>query len=465
MLAPSLVPGTVSLATGRRPDGTLTVEIRPASGKDAIAGTLVLPWVTPAGQVRTFSRAVHPPPPWRRADVEVMWRASRRLHLARTMNAPALLVGTSRRISLLSLDWERLDDAVRAARRLLRGWPQSSIRSRRIAPLELPAGLEDGRTTEHLLSLGRIESTALGGARVPVHAVFVTAHARPWRSRLLSSTARQLHDRVEEAAQPWLEHAGTEPPGLRELLVPLRLVAERSQDPRLGRERQPSSWPPQARVFLAAALAAGVTAQQTTSGRRAPAPVCRLWQIYEDWVVERVATILERILRGSRVETGEAFPLRWQPEPGLDVMLYHQPAFRWDRPLSMAGQDWVAVLGAELRPDAALVVKRAGHCSRVLLIDAKLRVINDDVLATEAGKYLWGIRRADQTPVCPAVDRVELIAPNGGPGPIAPKALARADSVHAAPLAGQDGTRRPLNTGLVAAWLAELDGLPRSSAP
>ena len=106
-----------------------------------------------------------------------------------------------------------------------------------------------------------------------------------------------------------------------------------SADPRRQLELQPSSWPPLARRYYATARIAATSPEGHRGRGSRWTPACRVWQVYEDWVYERLTHILRRLLGKPTRQSGPN--LLWNPGPGITVSLRHQPLFTWGRPLQI----------------------------------------------------------------------------------------------------------------------------------
>ena len=424
-------------------------------GKDAVAGTLRFPYVAQGGRIRVVRRRLPAAEGWTHGDLRVMWEASARLSLARRLGLPILLADREPHGRQLMLDWEALDACIAAARALISRWPRVREREHHRAPVERAVGLEDLPATERLLAGGGLPSTrSPTGALIAAEALYIARQERPWRSARVSAASGLLLEQLDRAlAELDPEYTSA----ARPVLAPLREVTRTAADPRRRHELQPSSWPPPARRFYAAARIA-TTSPEGHRGRGARwAPACRVWQVYEDWVYERLAHILRRVLGKPTQQRGPH--LTWRPDATTTIVLRHQPMFSWHQPIRLAGEAWCAVVGSGLQPDSVLVLRKDDGAAQVLAIDAKdRRALDAAIVASEGSKYLWGLRRV-ATPDTPALDGVVLVAPEGGEEGPAPRDLGRIRCVAAAPFSHIGRGQDRLDATTVRNWITDL-GMP-----
>lgn len=99
-----------------------------------------------------------------------------------------------------------------------------------------------------------------------------------------------------------------------------------------------------------------------------------------------------------------------------------------------------------------------------MVVDAKAYAsLEHETIAAEASKYLWGLRDAPAAPStlpggAPGVEEVVLVAPLGGPAPLAPREASQIACIAAAPHLPQPSTDldRALNSAVVNGWLERL---------
>jgi hypothetical protein len=415
------------------------------------------------GRIAVTRLSIPPPPPWHWGDLRALLKASQIL----STRAPAGL-GEARwqrgiRKRSRRLDWPLVDSCIGTARHLLSRWPVADATELGWLPTEVAGGVEEAQTTERALGSSRAPlARKAEGRAYPVATARRFSRYEPRESGLVATAAesvlRSFRLVVESyASDPRIAAA------VAAIEQPLATVAFTARPSAIAPDPPFSTLPAAFRSFVSAALAATSELSSVGSGHEL-LPLAHVWELYEDWVAERVLAVVERLMaRPPDTRSGACFG-RWTLSDGsVEVLI--QPRFPLGQAFTVGDARFQTVLGDELRPDVVVAVSRKGR-TRLLVIDAKDRPsLDGSTLAAESAKYLWGIRRcydaaAGSSPAeVPAIEAVLLVAPDGGSDSVIFH-LGRALTVPAAPHRQPSPARGPASEGLTAKmmrlWLLHL---------
>lgn len=371
-------------------------------------GEIILPWASQRGIGAAYLH-IDPPSPFSNEDVRIMWEARNRIserHRPPTSGEVPWAALYSEPHAALS--WRALRRSVEAAIQLLGAWPTCPIPAISWMPLEQP-----GRT----VLVSRTERHAKQHAVRIVHGVAPTHTARRFAAREerrlhgLAALATLLADRIST-------YAGLEaqPDVRRDLANLFRRVAARSRPRLAATDPPPSTWPaPMSSAYIS--FLRTLTVMRDEGPGQASAPLSELWELYQAWVADGLLQSLTSILGNPVPESSRGTSLaRWY-DGAATVELRYQPFIPGgpsSTGITFLGVKLLGVIG-NLTPDL-LLVRREQNLWRAVVVDAKKRsnaLLADD-LSVEASKYLWGIRRAAERAMVPALNGVVLAAPLGG---------------------------------------------------
>lgn len=383
------------------------VRLRPSSSVSTFVGRLNIPYVDNR-TIKLASLDVPAPAPWRMADLWTMLLAANRIDQSELAGSGALhhAPNATRSRSRDEIAWTALSRSAAAAQSTLTHWPSRTSTRHVRHPLELSRGTELIDATERQLG-GQIDLLGTKGGRLaPAVTIRRVAQVDDWTSRALASVSAQVCAMVRSVDNQKV--FGNVPASL---VTPIAAVAQRARPTQPLSDPPFSSWPP---IFVEAYSAAVAVLSTARSGgtRSGWIPLADLWRLYEAWLAERVLSILTRILGlptwvdEGRIACGWSGP-DWQLE------LRHPCTFT-NRPRTILGSSWWSTT-SKLDPDVALIAS-GPEGTRLVVLDAKQRgrLLAGD-LATEASKYLWGIRR-DSADIF-GTHAVVLVSPFGGDDP------------------------------------------------
>jgi hypothetical protein len=458
------VPGTLLplvLPPGLRLDrlrqgGLAEIQLRPDSPIGTFVGRLSIPYLT-GGRVRLAALDVPPPDPWRWGDIRTMLDAVERLALPDASASGAMRKGrASSFVSRRELAWTALNHCSSAASAVLAQWPVRWSHRQVYQPLEHSRGTELIDVTERQLGQRIDVVQSKDGRVVPLETVRRVGHVEPWTNRSIATVTRQVCLVVLSAKEKSV--FGDAPTALT---APIRALSHRAR-PALPIPDPPfSSWAP---VFSEAYEASLNVLMATASGGRRSGwvPLSDLWRLYEGWLAERSLTILQRILGKPSWTSGtERIACGWAGE-NWELEIRHPCTFS-NKPRLLSGHKWWSV-SSELEPDVGMIANGPSG-PRFVALDAKARGrVTAGELASEASKYLWGIRRDTESQF--GVNAVILVSPFGGEEPYQRDAASQW-SLHGHPHApkgapqGKVGT--DLDVALFKGLLANELGLPVSA--
>jgi len=177
----------------------------------------------------------------------------------------------------------------------------------------------------------------------------------------------------------------------------------------------PSSWPSSLRNLLDAVIAF-MFGRSAEAGGTARAPLCHMWELYENWIAMRAQDVLTNLLGAPTTppkvlyrnsQGGQVWTAEWSFD-GRSVAMWSQPEFRAKE---KAGQPAVVSCTSALIPDFVVRLEGGGSEFHVVL-DAKYRgadALSQGDVGAEGSKYLWGLRPAAE-PDASAVDQVVLVS-------------------------------------------------------
>lgn len=405
-LLPLVLP--VGLQLDRlRQEGAVEIQLRPANPFSTFVGRLAIPQLV-AGKVRIAALDVPPPDPWRWGDIRNMLAAVRRLGLPDPSGGGALhRGGVSMRSSRHELAWEALNRCSDAATIALSHWPTRSVRHQVERPLELSRGIELVNLTERKLGQGIDLLRAKDGRLAPAMTARRVGRVEPWTNRSIATVAGQVCRVVRSAKERSV--FGEAPSAL---VAPIRSLSYRSRPTVPVPDPPFSSWPPAFSDAYVASLAV-LTATADGGLRSGWVSLADLWRLYETWLAERSFGILRRILgEPTWTDDTERVTCGWRGD-SWELELRHPCTFT-SNPRKMVGCRWWSV-SSELEPDVVLVAKGPAG-PRLVVLDAKARKrLTPGDLASEASKYLWGIRRDGDATL--GVTAAVLVSPYGGDEP------------------------------------------------
>lgn len=345
-----------------------------------------------------------PPTPFDGPAIDAMWDAVSQL----PGPVPASAVGqgaTSRaqaRLGPLGVQWSALPQVLVAADQLLARWPRREHSEQIWRARDLPGGRENAVATLRSPRARYEEDGPLFTARL-------RATDAPWRTRAVAGSAHRLAALVAEAV-------GAEGEGVT---APLRAVADRAM-PALGTGDPPrSSWPRSLRRFQDLASIVFRQVQAVGAGSQ-EAPLARLWELYEGWVLSRLVELLSADLatapsiaptlvgyadaggtapRPTWFATWETTDRRVTIWAQLRVGGNGPRIFNSTQPLYGA-EPWLPAIRSvtsDLIPDAVLVAHATDGTQEVAVLDAKQRsgaMMSAGDAGSAGSKYLWGLRAA-----------------------------------------------------------------------
>ncbi len=410
-------------------DWVIKPENRTSSIVDGGIGPLVggLPCVSRA---RSFTRGfapvqylqIPPPAPFSLHDVEAMWKAACRLpgRAAASMLGQGFTKHASVERIGRTFQPIYLPAALAAARRLLGRWPQREGTEIVWRPLEVAGGREDQWRT---LQSPKAYSDAWGK---PTQTARRRATTNPWRSRSVNEVSSALESKLLESRFDIDDDVMA--------IADLREIQSLSAAPRSSLELPLSSWPQELRTFYELALLALTEVSAYGAGLQS-APLCKLWELYESWVLSELVTTVSNKTEippthtpqligwsgrknsqpssptwWAAWETGGA---RWDLWAQLCIGRNGPKAFNkdedtWTR--SGAGLLDLQAVTSDLIPDALLRIQFADGTQKTIVVDAKLRsrpMMSKGDAGDAGAKYLWGLRIPD-SPVL-GLDEVHLI--------------------------------------------------------
>jgi ribosome biogenesis SPOUT family RNA methylase Rps3 len=445
-LLPLVLPPGIRLDRVRHQSGT-EIQVRPESLTGTFVGRLNIPYIS-QGRVRLAWLEVQPPHPWRWGDIKTMLRSVAALGLPEPAGAGGLRLSDAANPTLTrnELAWTALGRCASAATATLANWP-ARMKSRRVLhSLESPRGTELIESTERRLG----ERIDLVGSRegrlAPVETVRRVGQVEPWTNRSVASVAAQVCAVVRSQEEQSV--FGSTPPSL---MVPIRALAHRAMPHQPVADPPFSSWPA---AFAEAYLSGIAVLSMTARGGRRDGwvPLSDLWRLYEGWLAERTLAILTRILGAPdwMNPTTERVACGWA-RSGWELELHHPCSFT-DESREILGSTWSSV-SSRLDPDVALLA-RSPSGPRCVVLDAKARGrLSPGDLASEASKYLWGIRR--DHPDIRGVEVVVLVAPFGGDEPYRRQQAAQW-TIHGHPHAPMGRSVGQVGTDLNAEFFREL---------
>ncbi len=417
--------------------GLKEVLLEADSPASVFVGRLTIPTLV-QGRIRLCALDIPLPPPWRWGDIRSMLAAVQRLALDYPASVGGLHSTLARSVfSRSNLVWEALNRCSTAASAALTRWPSRDHRRMTVHPLELSRGTEVIDATERILGSQIDLLRGKLGRVAPMATVRRVGSAMPWRSRSLGAVAEHVCHLVAIA-----EEKGKLGESPEILIAPIRALAHRAR-PEIPLQDPPlSSWPPVlAEAYVAAHAVLGMVVQ---GGREIGwTPLSNIWRLYEIWIVERTVAILKRLLGPPTYTPDEDRVSAGWSRGSWKLELYHPCRFG-RQPQEMVGRTWWSV-SSELIPDVVLVANsRDGP--RLVILDPKNRgALSRGELAQEASKYLWGIRRDDNSTF--GTTAVVLVSPYGGDRPYDPDS-AMQWSIHGHPNAPQGVAPGQLGTDI-----------------
>lgn len=424
---------------------------------DRLVGTIpIVSWDPDRRRTVVTPIRVPPPEPFDDDALSRMWESI----LDHGAGIPTSVVlqgreaGTGRPVSVGSgLRSRLLGDLHDVGRSLLARWPVREAVETSWRPIEVVGGRENGRLTHQGLGrhTGAIEA---GGRIVPQRTCRVLSTREEWK---LSRVAL-ISDAVHSALRTVVDEDVWDDLSTRRFLATFGTIARRARP--TGRATDPpvSSWPTPFRRYLVLAVALLSELQAIATGRD-DVPLSDFWRLYEEWSAIVVFHALREVLGDPSSSPGEGSvdSARWSAEwefPGEgSIAVCSQPSFG-SSPRALPGSDaqrFVSVT-SKLIPDVALSVSDSKG-TRLFLVDAKHRSSETGALSagdvgSEAAKYLWGIRPAEDPERTDAVEAVLLVSPFPGAA-LHDRHRARATSTALLPEDG--GGERPET--VVARWL------------
>ncbi len=393
-------------------------------------GRLALPWVDKYGPHVTYLD-VPPPAPFTDVDVGAMWEARNRLSVERRPPTSGNVAWSELKGVLQDkIDWESIEFAITAARRLITAWPSNAEPAIEWRPVDRPGGrllvgVTERNAANHARPAGSMKAPSVTARRTTV--------SRDRTLHALAAVSAIFADRVLAVREL------NSMPEIRDGLSGLfRRVAHRSNPLKPTADPPPSTWPPAFARAYSAILRALATLEATGPGVN-PSPLAELWELYQAWAAVAVRDAMraelgppeEGSIRGSCLG-------RWRDGDGAVELHYQAYIPAGGGSLTVLGRPYLAAIGA-LSPDLMLV-RAAESSSGMIVLDAKKRsaeMLADD-LTVNASKYLWGIRRTDTPDAVPAIEGAIMLAPLGG---IRPKnRIGLADVYRAHPAVGVDTT-------------------------
>lgn len=369
-------------------------------------GRLTLPWVDKSGPHVSYLD-VPTPAPFTDDDVVVMWEARNRLSAERRPPTSGNVAWSELKSVLQDkIDWESMEFAITAARRLITAWPSRAEPAVEWQPVDRPGGrllvgVTERNAANHARPAGSMRAPSVTARRTTV------AHNRTLHA--LAAVSAILAQRVLDVREL------NSLPEIRDGLSGLfRRVAHRSNPSKPIADPLPSTWPPAfARAY--SAILRALAALEATGPGTSHSPLAELWELYQAWAANAVREAMRAELGPPQEGSVAGSCLgRWQDRDGWVELHYQAYIPAGGGSLSVLGRSYLAAIGA-LSPDLMLV-RTAGQCCRTLVLDAKKRsaeMLADD-LTVNASKYLWGIRRTDASDIVPVIEGAVMLAPLGG---------------------------------------------------
>ena len=219
----------------------------------------------------------------------------------------------------------------------------------------------------------------------------------------------------------------------RQLLNPLMAVARAAKAPTGYRDPDPSSWPA---AFAAFAASCMITLAELQSSRRGEGvvPLLDTDELYEAWLAVQIRAVLNERFDTWRLPDSDAFAAWDQDDTVYEIWL--KPGIGRDGRV-FGSESFRTVIAELLTPDLVLSATR-GDETELMALDAKAwaQMLPEDALSQSA-KYLYGIRRAREASVVPALTGVDLVTCARSPS-ITAGDLAKVVVSSATPTAGVD---------------------------
>lgn len=410
-------------------------------------GTLAIPYHAADGTVGVAALEVPPPSPWRPDDVKAMIDAARALRLSRAgtspLTAPNAVV--AREVDPGTVDWTEVNTAAGTCTRLLARWPTARASDIVWRPVELPHGRELEAVTARANDRRTRPAVTSGGRLIPTRTARRSPTVMPVRNQALSSIAQALVSVIHSHLDYTIHQE------MRATIAPVEQVAMSARSMGGTTDPPPSTWPePILASYVACSRALTRVVAQSLGTQHAP--LADLWWLYETWVTHRILTVLTNLL-GPPISTATSPTVLAAWEDATErIELVRQLRIGGDG--TPANSDSLLSVTFELQPDLVLSVRRERVAH--VVIDPKHRGrLDAPTMNAEASKYLWSIRSQDDSSA-PAVVRVVLVAPEGGPDTLHPD-MARMSSVAAFPnrfpIADANGLADELTPAKVGEWL------------
>ncbi len=369
----------------------------------SLCGLLTLPYV--AGREIDFLD-LHVPTSGRfnQDDLGLLWDAGaelvawrkERIALARegaTFGSPEIEGSTD-----VLHDWRSLAACAHDAAALLGRWPTVLSRRSAWAPVGIPGGTEDLRTTER-------EAERRGYLTIQEGHFQVTQSAR-WRGHpqpLVNATLAALALAVVHLTHASMAEVDRQL--VQPLLRPIMTVARLGAAPTGHRDPDRSSWPVPFQAFGAACMRS-IAALQSSRRGMGVLPLLDTDELYEAWLAVQVRRVLDAHFGHWRAPTSAALA-EWASDEAT-YELWIKPRIDHSG-LRFGRERFYAVVADVLTPDLLLTATREDETA-VLALDAKAwhTLLPDDALS-ESAKYLYGIRRSGEPAGVPALAGVQLV--------------------------------------------------------